>query len=233
MIRVISGGRSCARACFRASAKRWSERQTLDVALHFVDKALRHRDLALAEDARHAQDQPVLGWQAVVQYAELLEQRIVLGRHLGELRPPLLRLGAMSRIHACLDLLLEPRELQLDGLHVVEDLLGEPARTLELDVLVDANADGYQQQPEHAGDHRSVAALLLALDGAEGAADHHRAMAGGSAGLRVEIMRDDFLHRPWRRSVGERSRRRSGVARSMLAPAVPSRTVQRAGSTAS
>ena len=167
----------------------------LDVALHFVDEALRHRDLALAEDARHAQDQPVLGRQAVIQHAELLEQRVVLGRHLGELRAPFLRLRAMRRIRACLDLLLEPRELQLDGLHVVEDLLGEPARTLELDVLVDADGDGYQQQPERACDHRPVPALLLALDGAEGAADHHRAIAGGSAGLRVEVMRDDVLHR--------------------------------------
>ena len=124
MILVISGGRSCRARLLQGVCKALVRAPDADVALHLVDKALRHRDLALAEDARHAQDQPVLGWQAVVQHAKLLEQRMVLSRHLGELRPPLLRLGAMHRIHACLDLLLEPRELQLDGLHVVEDLLG-------------------------------------------------------------------------------------------------------------
>ena len=136
----------------------------VDVALDFVNEALRHRHLALAEDARHAQDQPVLSRQAVIQHAELLEQRVVLGRHLRELRAPLLYLGALRRIGACLNLLLQAGELQLDGLHVVEDLLGESARALELDVLVNADRDGNQKQPERPGDHRSVPALLLALD---------------------------------------------------------------------
>jgi hypothetical protein len=164
-----------------------------DVPLHFLDEALRHRYLALAEGACHAENHPVLRQSPVVQYAEFLEQAVVLRGHLGEPRPRLLRLATLGRVRARLHLHLQACQLQLDGLHVVEDLLGHPAGPLELDVLVDADGDRDEEQTDGPGDHGPVASLLAALHRAVSTTNPHRPVAGRRRGLWVEVMRGDFL----------------------------------------